>query len=400
MERICVYTCIAGDYDELKEVIVKEKGIDYICFTNNKKITSKSWKIIYIEDKNLDNHYLSRKIKMLGHPYIDENYDLSIWIDASIIFKKSVIEFLDEYFDLDKGLLASCKHFARNSIKEEAEVCIRYQKDSKDKINKLLSFYEKEHFQDDLGLLEMTLIIKRHKDPLVKKTMNLWFNMILKYSKRDQLSFMYCLSVTKLPFIVIPLDVWHNDYIDFTPHKKEYYDYKYQVYYAYSDEFNEVDSEVFNFLKKDDCYIANIKIDRNVNKLRIDLAETKDICFEIVELNGMSKDELVYINFILYKDKLISCNNDPQIILNRKIKKYDQVSIKLRISILGKEEYFKLLKEVIDGNYDKEIYFKNKITCLENENQNLKKEISSILNSYSWKITVPLRKIFSKVKKK
>lgn len=157
---------------------------------------------------------------------------------------------------------------------------------------------------------------------------------------------------------------------------------------------------MFNFLKKDDCYIANIKIDRNVNKLRIDLAETKDICFEIVELNGMSKDELVYINFILYKDKLISCNNDPQIILNRKIKKYDQVSIKLRISILGKEEYFKLLKEVIDGNYDKEIYFKNKITCLENENQNLKKEISSILNSYSWKITVPLRKIFSKVKKK
>ncbi len=400
MEKICVYTCITGDYDDLKEVIVKEKGIDYICFTNNKKITSNSWKIIYIEDKNLDNHYLSRKIKMLGDPYLDDNYDLSIWIDASIIFKKSVMEFLDKYFDLNKDLLASCKHFARNSIKEEAEVCIRYQKDSKDKINKLLSFYEKENFQDNLGLLEMTLIIKRHKDPLVKKTMKLWFEMILKYSKRDQLSFMYCLSVTKLPFKVIPLDVWHNDYIDFTPHKKEYYDYKYQVYYAYSDEFNEGDSEVFNYLKKDNYYIANIKLDKNINKLRIDLAEIKDICFEIVGLKGISKDELTYINFILYKDKLISCNNDPQIVINKKFEKNDRVSIKLKISILDKEGYLELFKDAILNNYEQEVGFTTKMTNLELENQNLKKEISAILNSYSWKITAPLRKIISKIRKK
>ena len=75
MEKICVYTCITGNYDDLKEVKIKEDNIDYICFTNNKELTSNSWKIIYIEDNSLDNHYLSRKIKMLGHPYIDENYD-------------------------------------------------------------------------------------------------------------------------------------------------------------------------------------------------------------------------------------------------------------------------------------------------------------------------------------
>ncbi len=400
MEKVCVYTCITGDYDDLKEVLVKEDNIDYICFTNNKKITSNSWKIIHIEDNNLDNHYLSRKIKMLGHPYIDKNYDLSIWIDASIIFKKSVTNFLHKYFDLKKDLLAACKHFARNSIREEAKVCLRYQKDSKDKINKLLSFYEKENFQDNLGLLEMTLIIKRNRDPLVKKTMELWFDMILKYSKRDQLSFMYCLSVTRLPFKVIPLDVWHNEYIDYTPHKKEYYDYKYQVYYTYNDEFNEADSEVFDYLKKDNFYIANIKIDESINKLRIDLADTKDICFEIVRLNGISKNEMTYINFILYKDKFISCNNDPQIIINKKFKKDDQVSMQLKISILDKDGYFRLFKDSIKDSYEQKSDFTTKIANLDHENQNLKKEISSLLNSYSWKITAPLRKMVSKIKKK
>ena len=102
MEKICVYTCITGNYDNLKDVIVKEKGVDYVCFTNNREITSSTWKIIYIDDGILNNHYLSRKIKMLGHPYIDENYDLSIWIDASIIFKRSVNEFLGDFFDIKK----------------------------------------------------------------------------------------------------------------------------------------------------------------------------------------------------------------------------------------------------------------------------------------------------------
>lgn len=50
-ERICVYTCITGDYDNLHE-IVKEDGIEYLCFTNNPKIKSSYWKMVYIEDED------------------------------------------------------------------------------------------------------------------------------------------------------------------------------------------------------------------------------------------------------------------------------------------------------------------------------------------------------------
>ena len=213
MEKICVYTCIAGDYDDLKEVLVKEEGIDYICFTNNKKIKSKTWKVIYVENDNLDNCHLARKLKMIGHSYIDKNYTLSIWIDGCIIFKRKVRDFLDSYFDLKKDLIAICKHNVRTSVKEEAEACIIKGKDNEDIIRKQLEFYKKENFKDDLGMLETTLIVKRHNDSLVKKTMRLWFDMVSKYSRRDQLSINYCLNKTNLPCRVIPLNIWNNDYI-------------------------------------------------------------------------------------------------------------------------------------------------------------------------------------------
>ena len=62
MEKICVYTCITGNYDNLKDVIVKEKGVDYVCFTNNREITSSTWKIIYIDDGILNNIISKGKI--------------------------------------------------------------------------------------------------------------------------------------------------------------------------------------------------------------------------------------------------------------------------------------------------------------------------------------------------
>ena len=66
--KICVYTCITGEYDDLKEIKNVEKNIDYYCFTNNKKIKSKTWNVVYIEDNELSNLLLARKTKIMIFP--------------------------------------------------------------------------------------------------------------------------------------------------------------------------------------------------------------------------------------------------------------------------------------------------------------------------------------------
>ena len=59
--KLCVYTCITGSYDKVCEIKVKEAGVDYYLFTNNKKITSKTWNVVYVEDKSISDQLLSRK---------------------------------------------------------------------------------------------------------------------------------------------------------------------------------------------------------------------------------------------------------------------------------------------------------------------------------------------------
>lgn len=383
MEKICVYTCITGNYDDLKEVRINE-GIDYICFTNNKKIKSETWKIIYIEDNKLDNHYLSRKIKMLGDPYLDKNYTLSIYVDASIIFKKSVKEFLSNYFDLEKDLLAACKHSVRNSIKEEAVACIEQKKDNEKTIRRQLSFYQEENFADNLGLLEMTLIIKRHNNPLVRKTMKLWFEMISKYSKRDQLSFMYCLFKTKLPFRVIPLNVWSNEYIEFTPHKKNNFDYTYKIYYDFGDGFNENDSDNFVYITKENKFLLSFILKKDVNRLRIDLTDISGVSFEIIGIEGISKEELIWEDFIFYNNKYISNSADPKIIINKNVKANNKIIMTMNIKELEKKDFLNIINYAIKE---------------EEEKKQLQQELEKILNSTSWKVTKPLRYLSSKLRK-
>ena len=399
MEKICVYTCITGSYDNLKEVKVNEENIDYICFTNNKQLTSSTWKIIYIEDDKLSNHYLSRKLKMIGDSYIDENYTLSIWIDASVTFKKSVKEFLNEYFDYKNDVFLACKHHLRNSIAEEAKACIRYKKGNKERIDKLLSFYKQENFKDDLGLLEMTLIVKRHNDPLVRKTMKLWFDMILNYSERDQLSFMYCIYKTGLKVKAIPLNVWNNNYLEFTPHNMETYDYKYQVYYDYGNGFNEEDSEIFYYTHQNNICFINLDIKMSVKKLRIDFSDISGVCFEFIDCKGIEKKDLIFVNYLIYKDKYISNTADPQVIINKGFKENDNINISLKMLLLDKEHYLELIKELVDLDLETKEKYNLEINKLKGENENLKQEIAKLLNSLSWKVTKPLRKMSGKIKK-
>ena len=171
MEKICVYTCITGDYDNVNEIEVKEKNIDYYLFTNNKSITSSTWQVVYIEDPKLSNVKLARKIKILGHPLIKDNYDISIWIDGAMIIRGSIHDFILKACDLKQYNMVGFKHRERDCIYEEATSCLWLQKESEDIIRKYIDFLEKEKYPHHNGLIESTILVRRHNDPLVQETM-------------------------------------------------------------------------------------------------------------------------------------------------------------------------------------------------------------------------------------
>ena len=140
--KICVYTCITGNYDNLKEIKTSEKGIDYYCFTNNNNIKSKTWNVIYIEDEILSNIQLARKIKILGHPIINEKYDILLWMDGAVVFRKNIVDFINCYLQEDTNFVGF-KHGERNNIKDEAISCYRFYKETKENVENIIDFYKK-----------------------------------------------------------------------------------------------------------------------------------------------------------------------------------------------------------------------------------------------------------------
>ncbi|MBP8689504.1 DUF616 domain-containing protein [Patescibacteria group bacterium] len=227
-EKICVYTCITGLYDDIKELSFKEEGIDYYCFTNNPEITSKTWKVIQIEDAQLEDKVLARKLKILGHPMIWENYNASLWIDGAFTIEKSIKEFLGKYCENGKSLLAVPIHHERSSVFDEIDEVVRLKRETKANALRIKRFLLSEKYEDKLGLYETGILYRRHNNEIVRQTMKIWFNMIEKYSTRDQISFPYALQETKIRYQKIDINVFNNEYFFWHIHSPSNIDEKFQ----------------------------------------------------------------------------------------------------------------------------------------------------------------------------
>ena len=98
IEKIVIYTGLFDNYDSLNKPVYLNKNLEYICFTNNRKLKSKFWKIILLTEKE-SGIFLNRKIKLLPHLYL-KMYRKSIYIDANIILLKNpmaLISYLNNY---------------------------------------------------------------------------------------------------------------------------------------------------------------------------------------------------------------------------------------------------------------------------------------------------------------
>lgn len=216
--RKIVYTCISGNYDLLREPTYITPGWEYICFTDQ-KLSSNVWKILPLpeeiaKDITLNQVKRQRIIKINPDKFLGD-YDVCIWVDSNLIIKKSLDE-LCEKFNSD---LCVTKHPQRDCIYEESKAIIKYRKDKMKNMQPLIDIYKKEGFPAHFGLNETNIII-RHKNDKVREVMDLWENLLRKYSHRDQMSFNYVLW--KLGYKIKNIQPSERDkFFKLCPHKKK-----------------------------------------------------------------------------------------------------------------------------------------------------------------------------------
>ena len=377
-KKYCVYTCITGDYDGLKELKIKEKDIDYYCFTNNKKLQSKTWKVIYIDNNDMDDITLARKIKILGNDDLFKDYEFNIWIDACITIEKNLTEWLDNKINKHNINILMYKHNERNCIYDEAIECFRVRKETKKNVVKLINFLEKEKMPKNYGLYS-TGIIVRNNNSLVKETMKIWFSILEKYSRRDQLSFTYALYKTGLKVKPLGNNLFKSDVFTWNNHKKLIKNNKIRVYY---DDNNFDISKVEDYLFKETNNIISIEIIKDTNKLMIDLSNMKNMF--LINYKTSSKVNFTLENY--YKVGNYTILNDNSILsMIGNFKKKDIIKIELNMRKLNEEEIIDILK------YSSEIELK--LNEQVKENETLKNNYNTIINSKGWKILEKLRNI-------
>lgn len=211
--RRVVYTALIGGYEALSEPpLVRDADTDFVCFTDDPELTSEGWQIRYVRPRFARDPIRSaRFLKVLGPEVLGE-YDESLWIDNSVELKVDANQLLDTW-------LAACDlgvplHSYRESVSGEFDAVDSAGYDDPSRIHEQFLAYSAIN---DAVLDERpywTALLARRHSPGLLAAMRLWFDHILRYSRRDQLSINFVLAECGLETAGFDIDnfdsEWHR----------------------------------------------------------------------------------------------------------------------------------------------------------------------------------------------
>lgn len=192
-----LYTCITGGYDNFPKHPYVADDWDYVLFTDNAELVKRGrvehWIVKPLVFDKLSNVKNARWHKVNAHKLFPD-YDYSLWMDSNILINQEhAFQVIDEMV-AKKVLVAVPNHPIRRCIYHEAEEIKKCKIDFANVVDSEISFLRKEKYPKNNGLSETGILLRAHNK--IKKMLDLWWGMIEKYSKRDQLSFNYALWKT------------------------------------------------------------------------------------------------------------------------------------------------------------------------------------------------------------
>lgn len=216
--KLVVYTALFGDYDELNEPTEKYEGCDFICFTDQKHITSNIWKICLVDECDLPANLMNRKYKILPHQFLS-SYEYSLYIDSNVLIIKNPLDLKNKYLLASDLELVLPKHFARNCIYDEAFTLLRSGRTIAYKVFYQMLNYRNNGYTCQTKMGENNILLRKHQQ--TSSIMDLWWSEILKETQRDQLSLAYILWKTDFKkWQLMQESSRDNFYFSINQHKK------------------------------------------------------------------------------------------------------------------------------------------------------------------------------------
>ncbi len=216
--RIVIYTAIFGKKDDLVVPSFLPANCDLICFTDQ-DIQSRMWQVRRVSPPEKDPTRSARKYKILVHKFLPE-YRTSIWVDGNVLIRGDFNELVRDYLaDANLAVIdqAACEKVPAHTLAEEEERLLRMERAGKHQedpelVRKQGEAYRTLGYPDTSGLAWTLLLLRRHNELDVQSAMEAWWQELVTWTKRDQMSFNYSAWKTGLHFNYIPLDGGENVY--------------------------------------------------------------------------------------------------------------------------------------------------------------------------------------------
>jgi hypothetical protein len=199
-----VYRALIGGYETLREEpVAAESRLPFICFTDDPDLTSETWEIVRVTPRLADDPIRSaRHLKLCGHERL-AGFDHTLWVDNTVELLVPPEEFLDDWLvDAD---VAAPLHSVRQSVLGEAEAVIDLGKDDQARVYEQLAAYTRSAPTTLEGNPHWTGLLARRRTPPVEAAMQAWWEQVLRYSRRDQLSFSVVMAGSGLRLNSVPL---------------------------------------------------------------------------------------------------------------------------------------------------------------------------------------------------
>jgi hypothetical protein len=202
----CVYTALIGGYERLNEQpTAASSSLPYICYTDDPTLRSDSWEIRLVEPLFQSDPVRSqREIKLRAHNHVGE-FASSLYIDNSVVLTAAPDAWLTQ--QLATHAMAVPTHSFRDTVRDELLEVLGAGLDDPTRFEEQLEYYEAS-FPEALAERPYWngMLFRRHQDETVRRTMELWFQHVLRYSRRDQLSLNVALRQTGLAIARIEMD--------------------------------------------------------------------------------------------------------------------------------------------------------------------------------------------------
>lgn len=192
--KIAIITSLIGfEGATIRDPSYRTWDVDYFAFVDRQH-DCKVWKQLpaykFSTDKNYQGRRNAKLAKVLGSLLLSD-YDAYIWHDPYCEVVEPPINIVENF--LCSSDICLFKHPERNCVYDEIEILRERNLDTQENLNATKQFLENNNYPKNAGLYELTSFAYRNSFEM-KQCMLTWYELICRYSSRDQLTFPYALA--------------------------------------------------------------------------------------------------------------------------------------------------------------------------------------------------------------